>query len=214
MTRLPVVIVLFLLMIFPLLLLTGCTPLVHPTVGAQLHPELAGLQAGQVRDHFTRTVVPPDLDVRWVEVTLIDPAWVAAEDREWGLLAQAGEEEVSRRTVERLAALGWGEAGTIAFEVWAFTQCTGCADLARWRWELAGPAGTQRSRFPETARAEVMSEEVQTLTLFGISRQITLSKARGELRFGGPAGPGQLVLLGTPPAPGFEPMRFVWQTTR
>lgn len=197
----------------PLLLaacwLAGCTPAVHATLGPGVHPELAGLPAEEVRDAFTRTVVPPDLDIRWVEVALVDPAWVEAEGREWGALAPAPAEEVARRTGQRLEELGWG-SGEISFEVWGFIQCPACVELARWRWELSGPSPEGQARTPLSVSSEVYDHETQTVQRYGFARQVTVSKVRGILRFAGPLAPGQLVLLGTP-GPGFETFRFAWK---
>ncbi|MDY0061942.1 MAG: hypothetical protein RBU45_19170 [Myxococcota bacterium] len=193
------------------LLVASCASPTFLAPGRAPAAELADEGVEELRDHFTRTVVPPDLDIRWAELTLADPTWIDAAEEELARLANLPAAHGRARAAARLAALG--HPASIGFEAWLFTDCQSCATLSRWRWTLTGPSPGQAARGPSHIASRVLQEEQQTLTVLDAARVVTLYKVQGELIFPGALGPGTLQLEGSP-GPGFDPLRFVWELRR
>ena len=205
-----------------LALAVGCQPAVHLTRGGRVHPEQARLGPEELRDHFTRAAVPPDLEFRWMEATLIDRSWVKAEVERWGRLVSADEEGQRERLDAALGEMGelpaqdgpradeHEEAPGVGFEIWLFTHCDGCEDLSRWFWTLSGPGPEGPVRAPSHIRWEVVDSQDQTLRILDVSRVVKLKKVRALLRFASVLKPGQWVLHGSP-GRGYEPFTFKWR---
>lgn len=179
-----------------LLALSSCAaPVLRDPSGA-VHPRLQALQARGLRRHFTRSATPEGLAFRWVEASLVDPAWVRAETAHLAQLGEWPPALVERRLRERLHDLAPGEGST--FELWLLTECHRCEELDRWYWMLQGPDSEAAAAPPAQIRWEVVAQEAQTLRWLGIERRIRLKKVRAVLRFPQPLTPGRWVLHGLP----------------
>ncbi len=174
----------------------ACAPQVHRAVDGSAPAALRPLDADALRRHFTRAAIPPDLDFRWLEATLVDPTWIRADVERLARLGEWSAEMKERRLRERLEDLE--PAQGVAFELWLLTQCHHCEELDRWYWMLQGPGRSGPASTPSDVRWEVVDQDPQTLSWLGVQRRIHLKKVRAVLRFERALEPGHWVLHGLP----------------
>ncbi len=185
--------------------LSSCAP--RLAIGPAARPD-PGLSVEELRDEYTRAVVPDDLELRWLEATWVDPVWVRAQCAELSRLAGEDDAAAEARLRARLGELHAGEG--ISFDLWVLTHLEGAEHLDRWTWLLTGPGG--RVSTPAGVTSRVLDQVDQTIRIMDVSRVVTLKTVEGVLWFDATPADGTWVLSGSP-GRGYGPYVFQWRVS-